>query len=529
MVLNVLSVSLSMSIVILVLILMRKHINKKYSARVMCMIWLFVALRLLIPVEIDLPVSKVNLELNMDQIITEVDLPAIETPEFNNTIQLDQTIKVEETEMPAANFLISWQDVVTCVWFAGAVYMLVKQVLAYCSISKWLKRNSVYEKTIDGFKVYLSSVLPEPLSFGTFKSSIYLTEQFRTDNWVLNHELMHCKHYDGLMMWIAAFVKSIHWFNPLVYWMDKQWEADRELYCDEAVLKDKTKSERIEYMVTLYDAAEAMNEQKLKFASGLLDGEHQMVERFKMIQTNKVKRTSVVLASVLCILILIASSLVGCTSTDSKLVNTMIELIQSENVQSREISMSKVMDEDGLGYSNGTIYFDEVNLKYQKLSEELDSLREQAEKLNEELKTNNSKDEYAKITSVIFQVNDEILTRELAIESLTQEIDDRKEEYIKTVVGILEKMKLKKKDKLDVVNEDTIPLNVTVKMENGDILKMQFYESEQLVVSIMNGFVKSDVEVYDYEKETLDLFHALMQYDRKWGFLETSGGLSVVE
>ena len=90
-------------------------------------------------------------------------------------------------------------------------------------------------------------------------------------------------------------------------------------------------------------------------------------------------------------------------------------------------------------------------------------------------------------------------------------------------------MKLKKKDKLDVVNEDSIPLNVTVKMENGDILKMQFYESEQLVVSIMNGFVKSDVEVYDYEKETLDLFHALMQYDRKWGFLETSGGLSVVE
>ncbi|MBR5003964.1 MAG: hypothetical protein IKY14_00695, partial [Erysipelotrichaceae bacterium] len=112
MILNVLSVSLSMSAVILVLTLMRKHINKKYSARVMCMIWLFAVLRLLIPVQIDLPVSKVNLELNMDQIITEVDLPAIETPEFNNTNQLDQTIKVEETVMPAANFSISWKDAV---------------------------------------------------------------------------------------------------------------------------------------------------------------------------------------------------------------------------------------------------------------------------------------------------------------------------------------------------------------------------------------------------------------------------------
>ena len=302
-----------MSAVILVLILMRKHINKKYSARVMCMIWLFVALRLMIPLEIDLPVSKVNLELNMDQIITEVDLPAIETPEFNNTIQLDQTIKVEETVMPSANFSISWQDAVTWVWIAGAVFMLVKQVLAYCSISKWLKRNSVYEKTVGGFKVYLSSALPEPLSFGIIKSSIYLTEQFKNDNWVLNHELMHCQHYDGLMMWIAALVKSIHWFNPLVYYMDKQWEADRELYCDEAVLKDKTKSERIEYMVTLYDAAEAMNEQKLRFASGLLDGEHQMVERFKMIRMDKIKKTGVLFMSVLCVLIIVVgSNLVGC-------------------------------------------------------------------------------------------------------------------------------------------------------------------------------------------------------------------------
>ena len=398
MILNVLSVSLSMSAVILVLILMRKHINKKYSARVMCMIWLFVALRLLIPVEIDLPVSKVNLELNMDQIITEVDLPAIETPEFNNIIQLDQTINVEETTMSAANFSISWQDAVTWVWIAGAVFMLVKQVLAYCSISKWLKRNSVYEKTVGGFKVYLSSALPEPLSFGIIKSSIYLTEQFKNDNWVLNHELMHCQHYDGLMMWIAALVKSIHWFNPLVYYMDKQWEADRELYCDEAVLKDKTKSERIEYMVTLYDAAEAMNEQKLRFASGLLDGEHQMVERFKMIRMDKIKKTGVLFMSVLCVLIVVGSNLVGCAPevADNQEKILLMEIV--EHVESRGGSISATIfeekeyieNEDGIQvldharaygstaymYSREGMHFCETAFsKYQRYNELIDSLK----------------------------------------------------------------------------------------------------------------------------------------------------------
>ena len=398
MILDVLSVSLSMSAAILVLALMRKHINKKYSARVMCMIWLFVALRLLIPVEIDLPVSKVNLELNMDQIITEVDLPAIETPEFNNTIQLDQTIKVEETVMPSANFSISWQDAVTWVWIAGAVFMLVKQVLAYCSISKWLKRNSVYEKTVGGFKVYLSSALPEPLSFGIIKSSIYLTEQFKNDNWVLNHELMHCQHYDGLMMWIAALVKSIHWFNPLVYYIDKQWEADRELYCDEAVLKDKTKSERIEYMVTLYDAAEAMNEQKLRFASGLLDGEHQMVERFKMIRMDKIKKTGVLFMSVLCVLIVVGSNLVGCAPevADNQEKILLMEIV--EHVESRGGSISATIfeekeyieNEDGIQvldharaygstaymYSREGMHFCETAVsKYQRYNELIDSLK----------------------------------------------------------------------------------------------------------------------------------------------------------
>ena len=365
----------------------------------MCMIWLFVALRLMIPLEIDLPVSKVNLELNMDQIITEVDLPAIETPEFNNTIQLDQTIKVEETVMPSANFSISWQDAVTWVWIAGAVFMLVKQVLAYCSISKWLKRNSVYEKTVGGFKVYLSSALPEPLSFGIIKSSIYLTEQFKNDNWVLNHELMHCQHYDGLMMWIAALVKSIHWFNPLVYYMDKQWEADRELYCDEAVLKDKTKSERIEYMVTLYDAAEAMNEQKLRFASGLLDGEHQMVERFKMIRMDKIKKTGVLFMSVLCVLIIVVgSNLVGCAPevADNQEKILLMEIV--EHVESRGGSISATIfeekeyieNEDGIQvldharaygstaymYSREGMHFCETAVsKYQRYNELIDSLK----------------------------------------------------------------------------------------------------------------------------------------------------------
>ena len=495
MILDVLSVSLSMSAAILVLALMRKHINKKYSARVMCMIWLFVALRLLIPLEIDLPVSKVNVELNIDQIIAEVDFPAIETPEFNNTIQLDQTIKVEETTMSAANFSISWQDAVTWGWIAGAVFMLMNQVLAYCSISKWLKRNSAYENTVDGYKVYLSSALPEPLSFGAFRSSIYLTEQFKKDNWILNHELMHCKHYDGLMMWIAALVKSIHWFNPLVYYMDKQWEADRELYCDEAVLKDKTKSERIEYMVTLYDAAEAMNEQKLRFASGFLDGEHQMVERFKQIKRSEFKRKGRVLMFVFSALILFSSALVGCTDKNN-LFNHMIQLIEEDEM----ITFSIFSNCEPYVVENGLYAITAGHADLAKVTE-----LTLPEKIYEE---------YQMIEELVSQgkeIDEVVLSRKRSLDSIIhqnlKEINQYHDELSSQIVFILENLRLKNKEKFEVIKDDEVVANIRIEYEDGRMVKAEFYQSGQLMVRTgkrsVTTFIVDEKEIYEYNLDSI--------------------------
>ena len=303
------------------------------------MLWLFIALRMLVPVQIDLPVSRMNFDFNLDSTVTEVELPRMDTfePE-DNTIQLDQTISVEESVVPAVTFSISWQDVITCVWLAGVFFMVAKQGCAYISIAKWLKRNSTYYTSSDGYDVYLSAVLPEPLSFGGFKSSIYLTETFKDDVWVLNHELTHCRHRDGLMMIIASLLKAIYWFNPLVYLLDKQWEADREIYCDEAVLKDKTNIERKAYLDTLYKAAEIMMEKKLRFSSGLIDGRIGMKERFFKIKRNTKNKTGKVVTILLSFAVVIGSGMIGCSRKidaiqEDYLLEEMITRVNHDNFQ----------------------------------------------------------------------------------------------------------------------------------------------------------------------------------------------------
>ena len=310
--LNLFTVSISMSAVILLLLLLRKKLNMKYSSRVMCILWLVIALRMLVPVQIKLPAGQFEIDVNTDYSLIEMELPQMSSSESEQLpFTASQELDVEETLPSSYQISVSANDLILFVWAAGAFFMLSKQLLAYLSISKWLKRNCSYLITKDGFDVYVSSVLPEPLSFGCIKSSVYLTEQFKEDEWVLKHELAHCRHRDGLMMLIAALVKTIHWFNPMVYLMDKQWEADREMYCDEAVLKDKTKTERMEYMVKLYDAAETMTEKKLKFTCGLLDGEHQMIERFRQISKNQLKKSGKLILILSIFMIVFASSLVG--------------------------------------------------------------------------------------------------------------------------------------------------------------------------------------------------------------------------
>ena len=54
--------------------------------------------------------------------------------------------------------------------------------------------------------------------------------------YILSHELAHIKRRDGLVEVLAIVVKSIYWFNPLVWLAVKAARIERERDCDDAVL-----------------------------------------------------------------------------------------------------------------------------------------------------------------------------------------------------------------------------------------------------------------------------------------------------
>jgi len=95
-----------------------------------------------------------------------------------------------------------------------------------------------------------------PMVWGVWRPRLLLPAGF--ESWtagklrgVLLHELAHLKRGDPLALWIAQWVKALHWFNPLAWLTIRQLRADQERACDDAALRHGVRSS--DYAQSLLD------------------------------------------------------------------------------------------------------------------------------------------------------------------------------------------------------------------------------------------------------------------------------------
>jgi bla regulator protein BlaR1 len=137
------------------------------------------------------------------------------------------------TNLPA--FLIG-------VWACGFVTILCRWLQRWVRIQADVRAASPLAIKI-GIPVVSSPVLREPGVFGIFRPVLLLpegiAEHLSKAEWeaILAHELCHARCYDNLTAAIYMLVETIFWFHPLVWWMGKRLVAERELACDEEVLR----------------------------------------------------------------------------------------------------------------------------------------------------------------------------------------------------------------------------------------------------------------------------------------------------
>jgi beta-lactamase regulating signal transducer with metallopeptidase domain len=102
--------------------------------------------------------------------------------------------------------------------------------------------------------------LATPAVFGVFRPRILLPAELvesttqETLKPVLLHELLHIRRGDPWVNFLQGLVQILYFFHPFVWWANRQLRRERELACDEAVVRELGGESR-SYMACLIDFA----------------------------------------------------------------------------------------------------------------------------------------------------------------------------------------------------------------------------------------------------------------------------------
>ncbi len=149
------------------------------------------------------------------------------------------------------------------IWAAGVALASLRLLAALSILNRWRReseRIGVRESGDLIADVRLLKHHPSPVAAGIFKPVIFVPEEWHswepeTQEAVLAHEMKHHQRRDPLMRAIASAACTLHWFNPLVWWMARRLGDQCEFACDEALVAEGMRADR--YANVLCDLAAA--------------------------------------------------------------------------------------------------------------------------------------------------------------------------------------------------------------------------------------------------------------------------------
>lgn len=157
-----------------------------------------------------------------------------------------------------------------------------------------------YENIFRKYKVKLL-VLPagtEAFTYGFFFPVIVIPEgmQRQEIEFILKHELIHIKKKDVWVNVLSYLIIAVHFYNPAVYLLYKEIMKTAEFHCDEQILKNADRKERLQYGHLLVERAVRVSGQH--FTMGFSRQKNkELKERIAMIKKPPVKKRYVCLIS----------------------------------------------------------------------------------------------------------------------------------------------------------------------------------------------------------------------------------------
>ena len=330
------------------MIIIRQLFRGKIRARFQYALWLLVAVRLLIPV--NLGSSSISLENLIDNMsaqrqITESaenDVPEISGQRHTEGIKIydsiadirnEETGNLKESEQlmePVESFVytvplqtegakeFSDTDILRGIWIIGVI--IFGCIFFFSNLifdRKLKKRRSLLENSYGNLPVYESAVIDTPCLFGIFRPAVYVTPNVAKDSKILYHAVCHEQsHYQqGDLFWapLRCICLMLHWYNPLVWWAVKVSKQDAELACDEVTIQKLGEEERLSYGKTLIQLTCEKQSEFFLTATTMTPGKQSIKERIERIAKARNFKLYAFWG-----VVLVAAIAAGCTLTGAK-------------------------------------------------------------------------------------------------------------------------------------------------------------------------------------------------------------------
>lgn len=238
--------SVSAGWLILASVLLRR-IFRRAPRRLLCLLWLLVAARLVSPALVKSPFSILPSGGALVDLTVSA-MPALggDAPVLFTVLPPSAISYIPGSGGDTAGFDVL--SLLSAVWLAGAVAMLGYALFGYLRLRKTVAPSAPLE---DG--VYLCDGIDTPFILGLFRPHVYIPSSMEPAMLphVLAHERAHLRRLDHVSKAFGFLLLSLYWFSPLCWLAYVLSCRDIELACDEHVIRTMDASGRRSYSEAL--------------------------------------------------------------------------------------------------------------------------------------------------------------------------------------------------------------------------------------------------------------------------------------
>ena len=342
--------SLWLSAVILAALLFFRLARGKFSAKLPCIVWLIIALKLVIPWNLPLPQAPHSIEVPVSG---QIYIPSVSQMPIGGS-------NYTPYEQASHRSAVSLEEAAACIWLAGAIVFLTA---ALYKNSKLRKELNIYSKpasdslvlllgeiaTDMGMKAPSLSIcdkIASPMAAGLLSPEIYLPKEDYGGEieMILRHELTHIKRGDLYCKLLYTAAEILNWFNPLAYIMASRASEDLEISCDADVVKQKDIDYRKQYSLLILEQAKDFKNSSC-ITTCFACGKKALKARFSEILTTGSKRKGKLIIFLAIVLSLVCGVFISCKTADTEsgyeqMAETWAQALEDRNGEPRYNMMS---------------------------------------------------------------------------------------------------------------------------------------------------------------------------------------------